>query len=139
MTAQGIRAGLRWLLGLCYAAAGSLHLAAPGPFLKIMPGWVPEPDVVVALTGVAELAGAAGLLQGWSRGLRYAAGLALALYAVCVWPANFNHMAMDLARPDGGLGLAYHAPRLAFQPILVWLALWTGEVTRWPLDRAHAK
>jgi uncharacterized membrane protein len=129
------RVVLRWLLALCYAAAGILHLAAPAPFVTIVPDWVPAPATVVALTGLAELAGAAGLLQSWSHGLRRAAGIGLALYALCVWPANFNHMALDMARADGGLGLGYHGPRLAFQPILIWLAMWTGEVTEWPLAR----
>lgn len=123
----------RWGLALFYAAAGVLHLAVPHPFVSIMPAWVPAPALVVTLTGVAELAGAAALLQGLSPLLRQAAGIGLAAYALCVWPANFNHMLMDLARPDHGLGLAYHVPRLAAQPLLMWLALWTGEVIRWPL------
>lgn len=84
---------------------------------------------------MAELAGAAGLLQGRFKMIRRAAGVGLALYALCVWPANFQHMALDMARADGGLGLGYHVPRLAIQPIIIWLALWTGEVTDWPLAR----
>ena len=122
------RAITRWGLALFYAIAGILHLALPRPFLLITPAWVMMPGFVVALTGIAELAGSAGLLQPWSARLRRAAGWGLALYALCVWPANFNHMALDLARPDGGLGLAYHGPRLAAQPLLIWLALWTGGV-----------
>ena len=122
------RAITRWGLALFYAIAGILHLALPRPFLSITPAWVMMPGFVVALTGIAELAGSAALLQPWSAGLRRAAGWGLALYALCVWPANFNHMALDLARPDGGLGLAYHVPRLAAQPLLIWLALWTGGV-----------
>lgn len=123
-----LRTGLRWVLALLYAVAGWFHLTAPAPFLKITPEWVPTPGIVVLATGVAELLGAAGLAQPWSRSLRRAAGLGLAFYALCVWPANFNHMALDLAHPDRGWGLAYHMPRLAFQPVLIWLALWTGEV-----------
>jgi len=119
-----IRTILRWLLILFYAAAGVAHLAKPAPFLAIMPSWVPAPTVVVALTGLAELAGAAGLLQPWSPALRRAAGWGLAAYALCVWPANFQHLLIDLARSDGGLGLGYHIPRLAFQPVLIWLAWW---------------
>jgi uncharacterized membrane protein len=93
---------------------------------------VPSPALVVALTGLAELAGATGLLQTRSPPLRRAAGWGLAAYALCVWPANFQHMALDLARPDGGLGLAYHLPRLAAQPLLIWLALWASGATDWP-------
>lgn len=93
-----------------------------------MPDWVPAPEAVVMLTGVAELAGAAGLLQPWSPALRRAAGWGLALYAVCVFPANIVHFARDMARPDLGLGLGYHVPRMILQPVLVWLALWVSDV-----------
>ena len=47
-----------------------------------MPDLVPDPAAVIALTGVAELAGAAALAQPWSPRLRYAAGIGLALYAL---------------------------------------------------------
>lgn len=122
----------RWGLALFYGLAGVLHLVKPAPFLSIMPRWVPAPEAVVLLTGFAELAGAAGLLQPWSAPLRRAAGWGLAAYALCVWPANFNHMAIDLAKAHRGLGLAYHLPRLAAQPLLIWLALWVARVTDWP-------
>lgn len=127
-----IRTSLRVLLSLAYFAAGVLHIASPRPFLQITPGWVPAPETVIFLTGIAEILGAAALLQPWSLGLRRLAGVALALYALCVWPANINHFAMDMAREDGGLGLAYHVPRMIAQPLLIWLALWTGGVTDWP-------
>ncbi|KWV93719.1 DoxX family protein [Erythrobacter sp. AP23] len=130
-----IRAGLRWLLGLFYALAGSIHLAEPAPFLTIMPGWVPAPEAVVFWTGVAELLGAAALVQWASLPLRRAGAIGLALYAVCVFPANIHHFALDMAQPDGGLGLGYHIPRMFAQPLIVWLALWTGGVTDWPLRR----
>lgn len=120
------RAMVRVLLAALYAVAGVLHLALPAPFLSITPRWVPAAPAVIVLTGVAELAGAAALLQSWSPRLRQAAGWALALYALCVWPANANHLLIDLQRPNHGLGLAYHLPRLAFQPVLIWAALWAS-------------
>lgn len=129
------RAAARMVLALFYAAAGYFHLAAPKPFLAILPGWVPAAEQVVLWTGVAELAGAAALLQPLSLALRRAGAIGLALYAVCVFPANINHFALDMARDDGGWGLAYHLPRMALQPVLVWLALWTGGVTDWPWRR----
>ena len=94
---------------------------------------------MILLTGVAELAAAPALVQPWSKPLRRAAGIGLALYAVCVYPANVNHMLIDLARSDQGLGLAYHVPRLLAQPLLVWLALWCGEVLDWPFARKRAR
>ena len=129
------RSLVRWLLAALYLAAGYFHLSAPMPFLKITPAWVPQPQLVIVLTGAAELAGAVALLQGRSKALRRAAGVGLALYALCVWPANIHHMMLDMAQPDHGWGLAYHVPRLAFQPVLIWAALWAGEVTDWPLAR----
>ena len=107
----------------------------PEPFIAITPGWVPMAVTVVLLTGLAELAGAAGLVQPWSASLRRAAGWGLAAYALCVWPANFIHLLLDLARADGGAGLGYHIPRLAAQPVIIWLALWTAQVTDWPWRR----
>ena len=130
-----VRQAARGALALFYAAAGALHLAVPAPFLGITPLWVPAPGAAVTLTGIAEIAGAAGLVQPLSKPLRRAAGWGLAAYALCVWPANFNHMFLELARSDGGLGLAYHLPRLAAQPLLIWLALWSGEATDWPWQR----
>ena len=127
-----IRASLRWLLALFYAVAGYFHLANPAPFLTIMPGAVPYPEAIVYWTGIAELAGAVALVQPWSTGPRRAGGMGLALYALCVWPANINHFAMDMAREDGGLGLAYHVPRMIAQPLIIWLALWVSGTTDWP-------
>ena len=130
------RTVLRWVLALFYFAAGVIHLAGPAPFLTIMPAWVPAPEAVVLWTGVAEILGAAGLVQPFSAKLRQAAGWGLAVYALCVWPANINHFALDMARADGGLGLAYHVPRMFAQPAIIWLALWVGECL--PLRRTSA-
>ncbi|MXO56242.1 DoxX family protein [Pontixanthobacter gangjinensis] len=123
---------LMWVLALFYAIAGYFHLASPDGFLAIMPGWVPYPKEVVLLTGVAELLGAAGMVQPFWPHLRRAAGIGLALYALCVWPANINHFMSDMARSDNGLGLGYHVPRMIAQPIIIWLALWVSGTTNWP-------
>jgi uncharacterized membrane protein len=121
-----LRPVLRWVLAVFYAVAGVIHLIRPEPFLTIMPTWVPAPYAVVLATGVAEILGAIGLVQPFSKPLRRAAGWGLALYALCVWPANINHFIMDMARADGGLGLAYHVPRMFAQPVIIWLAIWVS-------------
>ncbi len=123
-----VKAVLRVLLSAAYAFAGYAHIVRPDPFLAITPGWVPLPEAVIFWTGIAEIAGAIGLIQPFSRPVRQAAGIGLAVYALCVWPANINHFAMDMAKADGGLGLGYHIPRMFAQPIIIWLALWTGDV-----------
>jgi len=130
-----IRSALTYLLAAFYAFAGYRHIVEPEPFLSITPGWVPFPEAVILWTGVAEIAGALALAQPFSPKLRQAGGIGLALYALCVWPANINHMLMDMARPDGGWGMAYHVPRMAAQPLIIWLALWTARVVDWPFRR----
>lgn len=127
-----IKSGLRILLAVFYAFAGFAHILSPEPFLTITPDWVPFPEAVIFWTGVAEIAGAIALVQPLSKSLRRAGGIGLALYALCVWPANITHFAIDMAREDGGLGLFYHVPRMIAQPLLIWLALWVGEVLKRP-------
>jgi uncharacterized membrane protein len=113
----------RAVLALFYMVAGILHLVWPAPFLLIMPEVVPFPSVVVMVTGILEIAGAIGLLlPDWRR----LAGLMLAIYAVCVFPANIRHAFSGLDIAGWPLGWWYHGPRLALQPVLVWWALRAG-------------
>jgi uncharacterized membrane protein len=128
-----LRVILRNIVAAIYLVAGVLHIGKPAPFLSITPDWVPFPALVVTLTGIAEILGAVGLAQGWSRRLRSHAAIGLALYAVCVFPANINHFIQDQAKPDGGLELIYHVPRMFAQPLIIWATLWTGKLIDWPL------
>ena len=130
-----VRSALRWLLGVLYLVAGYFHLVRPEPFRSITPDWVPFPAAVIFWTGIAEFAGAAALLQPWSRDLRRAGGIGLAIYAICVFPANVHHFMLDMARSDPALGVQYHVPRMLAQPVLIGLALWTGGVTNWPFAK----
>ena len=137
------RAIVRWALAALYLVAAYFHLATPAPFVAITPGFVPYPEQVVFWTGMAEAAGAFALVQPYGHRLRQAGAIGLALYALCVWPANFNHALIDLAGSGseggggsgGGLGPAYHLPRLAFQPVLIWAPLWAADLVRWPFRR----
>jgi uncharacterized membrane protein len=81
------RAIMRWVLAAFFVAAGIAHLAVPEILLTITPDWVPFARQVIFVTGLCELAGAAALV---TRPLRSFAGIALALYALCVWPANIK-------------------------------------------------
>ena len=125
---------LRWVLVVAYLIAGIAHVASPSGFLKITPAWVPFPATVILLTGLCEIAGALAL--GFVPALRRVAGIALALYAVCVFPANINHAINDIAIGGTHLSWWYHGPRLAFQPVIIWWALWVGGVIDWPFRPA---
>jgi uncharacterized membrane protein len=119
-------------LALFYAGAGVVHLAAPEPFLLITPDWVPWPRLVILLTGLCEIAGAAGLFVPR---LRATAGALLALYAVCVLPANLKHALYQVNVPGLPSSWWYHGPRLLMQPVLVWAALFAGRVIDWPFSQ----
>jgi uncharacterized membrane protein len=82
------RTVLRYLLAAVYFFVGVVHLRSPDVFLPIVPEWVPFARETVLVTGACEIAGAVALL---TTRLRYAAGVMLALYAVCVFPANVKH------------------------------------------------
>ncbi|HJT39171.1 MAG TPA: DoxX family protein [Sphingobium sp.] len=126
------RKAARWLVSAFYLIAGIAHLARPAGFIAITPASVPWPAVVVTLTGMAELAGAVGL---HIPRLRRAAGIGLALYALCVWPANINHAVNDIALSGVHLGWGYHGPRLLLQPVIIWWALWASSAIDWPFAR----
>jgi uncharacterized membrane protein len=131
-----IRNVLRALLALAYLAAGVLHVFVPAPFLGITPAWVPYAPLVIMATGLCEIAGAVGL---YVPRLRWWAGTMLAAYAVCVYPANVKHAVDYITQGTGGLSLWYHIPRLAFQPVIVWWALFAGRVIDWPFANRETR
>ena len=126
------RAVMRWILAALYAAAGVAHLWAPDKLLAITPSWVPFPLQVVLLTGLCELAGAVALV---TKPLRWWAGVALAAYALCVWPANFKHAIDGADLPYIANSWFYHGPRLALQPVIIWWGLYGAGVIDWPWRR----
>jgi uncharacterized membrane protein len=134
LNAPGFRDGrgrTRWTLALVYIGFGLVHLRFPGGLLPIMPPMLPYPKEIVLITGVCEIAGGLGLLVP---AVRRWAGAALALYAVCVFPANLYHAFGHVSAPGLPTSWWYHGPRLLFQPVFVWWALYAGEVIDWPFS-----
>lgn len=131
----------RYILTIVYLIAGIAHIRSPGGFLAITPGWVPFPEHVVFWTGVAEIAGAIGLMipPKFIPNIRYAAGIGLALYALFVFPANINHAINNIAIGGESASWWYHGPRLVFQPVFIWWALIVGGVTNEPFGERFRK
>jgi uncharacterized membrane protein len=75
----------RYVLGLLLVAAGTLHFIAPGPYLRIMPPYLPAPLALVYLSGLAEIRLGLGLI--FERTRRWAAWGTVALL-IAVFPAN---------------------------------------------------
>ncbi|PDT89920.1 hypothetical protein CO669_14140 [Bradyrhizobium sp. Y36] len=123
------RAVMRFVMAAFYIAAGVAHLMAPEKLLAITPSWVPFATQVILVTGVCEIAGAIALL---TKPLRWWAGVAFALYALCVWPANIKHALEGIDLPPIPNSWLYHGPRLMLQPVLIWWALYCSGVIDWP-------
>jgi uncharacterized membrane protein len=113
-----------------YGLAGA-EAERPDLLLPIVPEWVPWPRQVVMATGLCEIAGALGL---WVIRFRVTAGILLALYALCVWPANFKHAFGHVMVPGIPDSWWYHGPRLLLQPVLIWCALYCSGAVNWPFS-----
>jgi uncharacterized membrane protein len=113
--AQGRRAVMP--IALLFAVAGVLHFASPGFFVRIVPPWVPRAELAVSLSGVAEMAGAIGLLIPATR---VAAGWGLIALLVAVFPANVYMLQQAMAHGASSAGLALLWVRLPLQPLLIW-------------------
>lgn len=93
-TPELVQLVLRTLLAAVFAFMGVTHFVprvARGMRAMIPPALrrpgMPSPTFLVAFTGVAELAGAVGLLAPWPP-LCELAGIALVVFLVLVFPAN---------------------------------------------------
>ncbi len=107
----------RRLAAAVFVTAGALHFVIPRTYEAIVPPYLPAPRALVYASGVAEMAGGAGLL---TRRRRLAGWWLLATLAA-VFPANV-HMALhpeEFPRVPGGRAALY--ARLPFQ--LVFAAL----------------
>jgi uncharacterized membrane protein len=127
--APALRIVLRWLLAVIYIGFGFVHLRAAPALLPLMPAWVPDPLAMIKFTGLCEIVGGLALVIPPTRRL---SGGMLAIYAVCVYPANLHHAFGHVEVQGMPSSWWYHGPRLAFQPVFVWWALFAGEVVDWP-------
>ncbi len=118
------RRNLRWALGAFFSTVGVAHFVSPGVFERMIPPYLPAAHALVLISGVAEIAGGAGLVVP---GLRRWAAWGLLALLVAVFPANL-HMALN---PEGfgDIGPAWALwVRLPFQPLLMW-AVWRSALT----------
>jgi len=97
---------LRGLATIFFVVAGTFHFLKPELYGQIMPPYFPAPQLLVAVSGVAEIAGGVGLLI---RPLRRAAGWGLIALLIAVFPANIY--------------MAQHPGQFHFAPWILWLRL----------------
>ena len=134
MTAKSTRRALgavgQLALGAALLTAGTGHLTKQRQeFQAQVPSWFPaDPDAVVVVSGVVELALGAALLGTWKQPARAVVGATTAAFFVAVFPGN---IAQYTGHVDAfGLDTdAKRAIRLVFQPLLVgWALAATGAV-----------
>jgi uncharacterized membrane protein len=81
-------------LGGFFLVAGLLHFLKPKPYVSIVPDALPRKREIVFASGVAEMAGGAGVLVPAARRL---AGWWLIATLLAIFPANIN-MAVNAGR-----------------------------------------
>ena len=111
------------ITGVFFLAAGAVHFIRPGMYEKIVPPQLGHAPELVAISGIAEIAGGAGMLVPQTR---RAAGLGLIALLLAVWPANI-YMAVDAQR------FASVAPAWALWarlPLQIGLIWWVERVSR---------
>jgi len=109
-------------LAIFLVVAGVAHFVAPRPYVEHLPELVPMRAELVALTGIAEIVLAAGLVgpRRWRRPV----SLAVAAYLVLVFPANLYAAVSQVpieGVPNGWIRWA----RLPLQIPLIAAALWS--------------
>ncbi|MDX2183454.1 MAG: hypothetical protein SFW08_05655 [Gemmatimonadaceae bacterium] len=105
-----------------FGAAGTAHFIAPAFFDAIVPQWVPmSPRAATLASGVAELAGAIGLVPRATRG---AARVGLIALLVAVFPANVQMLLDAIASGAAPLWIAALVARLPLQWLMIrWVYL----------------
>lgn len=112
-----------------FIAAGVTHFVAPAYYQAIIPSYLRHPAALVAVSGVAEVAGGLGLLIPR---LRAAAGIGLIALLVAVFPANVEMLRLSRGRGVAGWVELLLWLRLPLQALLIW---WARQLSR--PDRAR--
>ena len=114
--------GLTWpriLLALFFCFAGAMHFVVPAAYIAIVPPWLPNAPLLVAISGVCEILGGLGVLLPATRRL---AGWGLIALLIAVYPANIHMLRLAYANDATTLWKAARWLRLPLQlPVLWWV------------------
>jgi uncharacterized membrane protein len=103
---------------------GAAHFYATETFVQSIPDVLPLRREAVYLSGLAEFAGAMGLLIPRFQRL---AGMGLALMLLAVFPANINVAVTNLQLPLFPTDPVAQWVRLVLQPPLIAFVLWASQ------------
>jgi uncharacterized membrane protein len=126
---RGWAAATRLGLAVMFCFTAAAHFTSMrADMVRMVPPVVPNPELMVTLTGICEVLGAIGLLVPRTR---RAAGLALILFLVAVLPANIH--AANAGVTFRGAPPTPLIPRVALQLLFIALIWWSA--VRAPIDR----
>ncbi len=111
----------RAILAALFIVAGVLHFVIPAAYARIIPPYLPSPELLVYVSGACEILGGVGLLVPLTR--RFAAWGLVALL-VAVMPANIQ-MAMDHAHWENIPEWLLWARVPVQLPLIWWVWLYT--------------
>lgn len=117
-----LRAALRRVLAAFFVVAGANHFRAPEIYLGMMPSWLPWPDAMNAISGVAEMLDGVGLLLPATR---KPAGWGLIALLAAVFPANL-HVALEGRMPGTDFSPLTLWLRLPFQAVFILWVWWVA-------------
>jgi uncharacterized membrane protein len=117
---SSLRDHARWGMAVAMVVAGLSHLVNSEPFVQHLPDWVPARELLVYLSGAAEIALGVALVR--FAHARRAVGQLLAAYLLAVFPANL-YVAVADVDVTGQPGGAYAWIRLPFQALFIAWAL----------------
>ena len=128
-----IRIVLAIALGIPFIMIGVEHFLRPAPFDAIVPAYLGFPRFWTLASGVVEVLLGIGIMLPPCR--RWAA-LCLAVFLVCVYPANLNMWLNDIPFNGHVLSHKAHLLRLFIQLLLICLALWLADWRKGPTRKA---
>ena len=121
----------RALLAVFFMGAGVLHFVIPQYYERIVPPWLPNAPLLVAVSGVAELVGGIGVVFARTR---RGAGWGLIALLIAVFPANVQMLRLAMAAHAGVASQAALWIRLPVQGLLIWW-VWRAAVAVGQRDR----
>ncbi len=111
------------IVGVLFIAAGAVHFIRPAMYEQIVPPQLGHAGVLVAISGLAEIAGGLGLIIPQTR---RAAGIGLIALLIAVWPANI-YMAVEAQHFASAAPAWVLWARVPLQVALIW---WIARISR---------
>jgi uncharacterized membrane protein len=111
------------MTGVLFIAAGAVHFIRPAMYEQIVPPQLGHAPELVAVSGVAEIAGGLGVMIPRTR---RAAAWGLIVLLVAVWPANI-YMAFEAGRFAAVAPALVLWIRVPLQLALIW---WVARISR---------